>query len=99
MDRTASVPPRGAEVNCSGVRRLRRRDAASGERRHPPPLPCPRPPVLPGSGRMPPVYQGPCSGCGYEPPPVTPGGPCLLVTDADEDRRRRAGEHLPVVFH
>jgi hypothetical protein len=48
---------------------------------------------------MPPLFQGTCSACGYEPPPVSPGGPCLLVTDAAEDRRRRIGEHVPVVLH
>lgn len=48
---------------------------------------------------MPTVYQGTCTACGYEGRPVTAGGPCLLVTDADEDRRRRAGEPVPVLLH
>jgi hypothetical protein len=48
---------------------------------------------------MPVVFQGCCSACGYDTPPVTAGGPCVLVTDADEDRRRRIGEPVPVVLH
>src|SRR2546421_506679 len=69
--------------------------AAVDDLRPPPPGPPPgrKPAALPA------VYGGPCGGGGYKPPPVTAGGPHVLVTDPDEDRRRRAGEPVPVVLH
>ncbi len=48
---------------------------------------------------MPPTFRGTCSHCGYESPELSAGGFAILVTDRDEDRRRRAGEPVPVVLH
>lgn len=48
---------------------------------------------------MPPVFRGTCSHCGYESPVFSSGGFAIMVTDRDEDRRRRAGETVPVVLH
>jgi predicted RNA-binding Zn-ribbon protein involved in translation (DUF1610 family) len=48
---------------------------------------------------MPPTFRGTCTNCGYVSPELTPGGFAVFVTDADEDRRRRDGERLPVVLH
>lgn len=48
---------------------------------------------------MPLVFRGNCEQCGYESPDLSPGGFAVLVTDSDEDRRRRNGENLPVVLH
>jgi predicted RNA-binding Zn-ribbon protein involved in translation (DUF1610 family) len=48
---------------------------------------------------MPPTFRGTCFQCGYESPELTAGGFAILVTDRDEDRRRRAGESVPVVLH
>ncbi len=48
---------------------------------------------------MPLSFRGSCNECGYETPELKPGGFAILVTDRDEDRRRRQGEPVPVVLH
>jgi len=48
---------------------------------------------------MSPTYRITCPTCGYESRPRVGADFQLLVTDAAEDDRRRAGEPVPVVYH
>lgn len=48
---------------------------------------------------MPATVRGTCSHCGYESPTFVPAGFAVLITDADEDRRRQLGETVPIVLH